>query len=93
MQPDTTPEEFEAEIFRTCSILESVADQYDPKSPEHLVVRDAAQALIRVLRRKSLRWAFQKLKSATGPELTPEMVENLRRMGIDPDELDADEDS
>ncbi|MEI8383718.1 MAG: hypothetical protein WCJ09_26630 [Planctomycetota bacterium] len=88
MQPETT-QEFEAEIFRKCSILESIASQYAPASPEYLAVRDAAEALILVLRRKSLRTAFQKLKSMTG--LTPEMVENLRRMGIDPDEMDEDD--
>lgn len=93
MRPDATPQEFEGEILRTCSILQSVANQYGPTSAEHLAICDAAEALILVLQRKSLRSAFQKLKSATGPELTTDMIENLRRMGIDPDEMDADEDS
>ncbi len=89
--PPENAQEFEAEIFRKCAILESIASQYAPTSPEYQAVREAAEALSLVLRRKSLRTAFQELKSRTG--LTPEMAENLRRMGIDPDEICEDDDS
>lgn len=93
MKPEPPPDWFASELFKTCSVLESIANQYAPDSVEHLAIRDAAQALILVSRRKSLKAAFELLKSVTGPELTPAMIERLRSMGIDPDELDEDDDS
>ena len=91
MNPETPPDWFESQLFKTCSILESIANQYDPGSVEHLAVRDAAQALILVSQRKSLKSAYEQLKSAAGPELTPAMIEQLKSMGIDPHEMDDDD--
>ena len=93
MKPEPPPDWFASELFKTCSILESIANQYAPDSVEHLAIRDAAQALILVSQRKSLKASYEQLKSATGPELTPAIIERLRSMGIDPDEMDEDDDS
>ena len=79
------------EISRTCSILESIAQQFDPASPEHQAIDDAAAAYVLVHQRKSLRSAYQQLKSAVGDDIDQEIIDKLKSMGIDPDELDSDE--
>ncbi len=69
MQADSSTEETDAEIRRVCSILESVASQYSPATPEYEAIKDAATALIVVHQRQSLTSAFRKLKLALGGEL------------------------
>ena len=88
---NSSAQDFEAEIVRTCSILERIASQYEPTSAEHQAIRDAALAFSIVLQWKSLRASFQKLKSATDGELPDHVVDQLRSMGIDLEEFGADE--
>ncbi|MCE5268078.1 MAG: hypothetical protein LLG00_09355 [Planctomycetaceae bacterium] len=77
-------------IRRVCSILESIACKYAPESNEALAVRDAASAYILVHQRESLRKAYEQLKAAEGGQLSDEMKAKLRRVGIDPDDLDEE---
>ncbi|MDA0832701.1 MAG: hypothetical protein O2955_03150 [Planctomycetota bacterium] len=78
------------EIYHTCSILESIAQQFDSASPEHQAIEDAAVAFILVHQHKSLLSAYRKLKSTVSDELDAEIIDKLRDMGINPDELDND---
>lgn len=91
MFDNSSAQDFEAEIHRTCSILERIASQFESTSAEHQAIRDGAQALSIVLQWKSLRASFQKLKSATDGELPDHVVDQLLEMGIDLEEFDADE--
>ena len=93
MQADSSSEETDAEIRRVCSILESVANQYSPTTPEYHAIKDAATAFIVVHQRQALTSAFRNLKSAVGGELTPEITDKLRSMGIDPEVFDTDDGS
>jgi hypothetical protein len=79
------------EIGRVTSILESIAKNYADGSDESNALRDAALAFITVQQHQGLRKAYAKYSAAIGGELTEEMKDDLRRYGIDPDELDEDD--
>jgi hypothetical protein len=78
------------ELRRTCEILESIASRFEPASPEHQAIREAASAYTFVHQRRALLSAYQNRKQAGGGELTPQMAEVLRSMGLDPDEADEE---
>jgi hypothetical protein len=78
------------EIRRVCSILESIAKNYPSDSDEALAIGDAAGAYILVQQRGALKKAYEQLLHASGGQLSDEMKAKLRRIGIEPDELDDD---
>jgi len=79
------------EMERVCAILESIAKQYPPGSKESLAIRDAALAYAMVYRRREVKMAYDKLRGAFDGELTEELKADLRRHGIDPDEMEREE--
>jgi len=79
----------DAAVHRVCSILESVAGGFSPDSEEAIAIRDAATAYIVVRQHANLKAQYDRLVAAFDGELTNEMKDDLRRHGIDPDELDA----
>lgn len=81
----------DAEIAKVCATLESIAAEYLPDSEEALALRDAALAYIIVSQRRELKRSYDKLRAAFGGVLTKEMKADLRRQGIDPDEIDCEE--
>ena len=92
-QADSSFEETDANIRRVCAILESIAGQYLPSTSEHQAIQDAATAFIVVHQQQALTSAYRKMKAAMAGELTPEIIDNLRSMGFDPEELEIDETS
>jgi hypothetical protein len=78
-------------IREICSILESIANNYPADSKEWMAIRDAAAACSYVQQHKALKNAFHKFLLATGGKLTEEMKNDLRRHGIEPDDLEDDE--
>jgi hypothetical protein len=78
------------EIQRVCSILESISKVYPSDSDEALAIRDAANAYILVQHHEALKKAYQKLLLALGGQLSDEMEAKLRSIGIEPDDLDDD---
>jgi len=87
------PESYQpdAEMTKVCATLESVAAKYPPDSEEALAIRDAALAYTLVSQRSELKRSYDKLRAAFGNVLTEEMKADLRRWGIDADELDREE--
>jgi hypothetical protein len=81
----------EAEMARMCSILESIAKQYPPDSDEALAIRDAALAYIAVRQHKAMQRSYDKLRTAFGGSHGEVVKADLRRHGIDPDELESEE--
>ena len=81
----------EAELVRVCSILESIAKQYPSDSEEARTIGDAALAWIAVHQHKALRRSYDKLRMACGGSFSEEVKADLRRHGIDPDELDSED--
>ena len=84
---------FDAEIRRVCGILESVAKRFAPNSDECLAIRDAALAYTVVHLHEITKKSYEKFRLAFDGQLTEEMKADLRRHGIDPDELDSDKSS
>jgi hypothetical protein len=80
-------ESCEENIRRVCSVLESVAEQYSPNSDEETAIRDAASAFIAVSLHDNLKWAYRKLLTASNGSLRPEVESDLRRHGIEPNDL------
>jgi hypothetical protein len=80
----------DAEIRRVCGILESVSRNYPPDSDEANAIRDAALAYTVVHQHETLRKRYRSMRLALGGELTDEMKADLRRQGIEPDDLDDD---
>ncbi|MFA6135649.1 MAG: hypothetical protein WC869_16695, partial [Phycisphaerae bacterium] len=76
------------EIRRVCAILESVAKNYTSGSDEATAIRDAALAYIVVHQREALKKAYSQLRRAFRGELSEDMKAQLRRHGIEPDDLD-----
>lgn len=89
--PTVTSENgFDAELHRACAILESVEKQYPPDSEEALAIRDAALAYIVVHQQDRLKRSYDRLRAALGGTLTEEMKADLRRHGIEPDEMETE---
>jgi len=86
----SSPNELDAELRRVGSLLEKIANDYSPSSPERAAIEEAAQALLFVRQRQTLLTAYHDLKMALGGELTPEMKAKLRQLGIDPAQLDEE---
>ncbi len=85
MNSDPSASQRDDEVRRTCAILEAVANRFEPASPEHQAIREAASAYTFVHQHWALQSAYQNWKLAGGGELTQDMAEVLRSMGIDPD--------
>jgi hypothetical protein len=85
MNSDPSASEQNKELRRTCEILESIASRFELESAEYAAIRDAASAYTFVNEHRAIRSAYQRWKQAGGGELTPQMNEVLRSMGIDPD--------
>jgi hypothetical protein len=79
-----------AEIERVCATLQSIAERFSPDSAEATAIRDAALAFTVVHQHEVMLKAYKKLRLAFDGELTEEMKADLRRHGIDPDDLDFD---
>jgi hypothetical protein len=86
----STCEAIEKEIMRTCSILETVANNYSESSDEALAIRNAALAYQIVHQHRGLKQKYDQLCDAFGGELTEEIKTRLRQFGIEPNELDED---
>lgn len=84
------PSPLEADIWRVCEILRTVAEGFPSDSGEYLAIRDAALAYQVVQLHNSMKKSYEKLRSASGGELTDEMKARLRDHGIDPDVFDDD---
>ena len=83
------PHETDAEIRRVCSILERVAANYSPDSDEATAIADAASAFIFVRQREALLASWQQLKSAHNGVLPDDVLERMRGIGIDINELES----
>lgn len=81
----------ETAIHRVCAVLESIANRFPPDSVESLAIRDAALAYTVVQQHDRLKVAYEKLRTAFDGVLTDEMKNDLRRHGIDPDEMDDEQ--
>lgn len=78
------------DIRRVCSILESIANRYPIDSEEAAAIKDAALAYIVVQQRTALKTQYCRLRLACGGELSEEAKARLRKVGIDPDALEAE---
>jgi hypothetical protein len=84
-----TPNEADGDIRRVCAILERVAAAWPADSEEAKAVEQAAFAYTIVQQHRVLKAIYDEMR--TGGDLTEEMKANLRRHGIDPDALEAEE--
>ena len=78
------------EMRRVCSILESIVKNYAPDSDEASAIRDAALAYTVVQQREALRKQYWRLRLAFGGQISEEMKVDLRRHGIEPDDLESE---
>jgi hypothetical protein len=76
------------EVERVCSVLEKLARTFAPGSEEEVALRDAALAYTVVWQNNLLKRKYSQLRGAFGGQLTDEMRADLRRHGIEPDELE-----
>ena len=82
-EPDTV----EAEMWRVCSLLETIAKTYAADSPENLAIRDAALAYTHACFQKE----FLRLRIVlSGKPLSDAMKADCRRYGVDPDTTEAE---
>lgn len=86
----TDQEPSDAEIRRVCAILESISKAYSGDSDEAKAIKDATLAYIVVHQHDSLKKKYQDYRLAVGGDLTDEMKADLRRHGIEPDDLEDD---
>ena len=86
----TTQDPSNAEMERVSAILESVSKAYPVDSDEANAIRDAALAYTIVCQHEILKTKYRSLRLALGGELTDEMKAALRRLGIEPDDLEDD---
>ena len=84
----TNQDPSDAEIRRTCAILESISKIYPADSDEAKAIKDAALAYIVVHQHDNLKKKYQDFRLAIGGDLTDEMKADLRRHGIEPDDLE-----
>jgi hypothetical protein len=84
----TTQDPSNAEMERVSAILESVSKAYPVDSDEANAIRDAALAYTIVCQHEILKTKYRSLRLALGGELTDEMKAALRRLGIEPDDLE-----
>jgi hypothetical protein len=75
---------------RVCAILETISKAYPADSDEANAIRDAALAYTVVHQHETLRKRYRSLRLALGGDLTDEMKADLRRHGIEPDDLEGD---
>jgi hypothetical protein len=80
----------DAEIRRVCAILESISNAYPADSDETNAIKDAPLAYIVVHQHDSLKKRYQDFRLAVSGDLTDEMKADLRRHGIEPDDLEDD---
>lgn len=78
----------DAEMQRVCAILETISKTYPVDSDEANAIRDAALAYTIVHQHEALKKNYKKLRLAFGGNLTDEMKADLRRHGIEPDDLE-----
>ncbi len=88
--PKLTSLEIEAEIHRVCSLLGTIAQQYQKDSVESLAIQDAAFAFQQLQWHKGLLNSYRKLKAGLNGELDEELIKKLIEYGIDPGELDEE---
>ena len=84
------PDPSESKIRRVCAILESISKAYPADSDEADAIRDAALAYIVVHQHDTLKKKYESLRLALGGHLTDKMKADLRRHGIEPDDLEDD---
>ena len=78
----------DADIDRVCSTLERIAASFPPESDEARAIADAASAFIVVRQRQSLAAAWRQLRDARDGDVPQDVLDRIREMGIDIDELD-----
>lgn len=81
----------ETDIWRICSVLESIAANYPTDSVEAEALADAARAYTLVIQQRSLKKQYLKLRATLGGQLSEEVEQKLRQHGIDPDLLEAED--
>jgi hypothetical protein len=85
---DAMPTADDNEIERVCSVLENLARKCAPGSEEEKAIRDAALAYQVVWQHDILKRNYLRLRDSFEGPLTDEMKADLRRHGIEPDELE-----
>ncbi len=80
----------DAEIRTVCAILESISKSYPAGSAEADAIRDAALAYIVVHQHEILKRKYESLRLALGGAVTDETKAALRRVGVEPDDLEDD---
>ena len=85
---DETPTAVNDEIERVCSVLEKLARKRAPGSEEEKAIRDAALAYQLVWQHHVLKSNYLRLRDSFGGQLTDAMKANLRRHGIEPDDIE-----
>lgn len=78
------------ELYRVCSVLESIAQAYTEDSSERQAIDMAANAYILVYKRRQLLASFAKFLHAYGGKVSESMKANLQRQGLDADVLAAE---
>ena len=78
------------EVRRVCSILESITKNYPADSDEATAIRDAALAYTVVQQQDALRKSYWRFRLAFGGHISEEMKADLRRHGIEPDDLEKE---
>ena len=84
------PSDPDFELRRDCSILESIALSYAEDSIERRALHRAAEAYLLVYQRRQLLVSFAKLLHAHNGTLPESVKADLRRRGLDPDDLAAE---
>ena len=79
------------EVARVLAILEKIAATFPPESEQSLAIRDAAWAFSTVQRHKGMKASYDKMRIASGGELTEEMKAQIRSHWIDPDDFEYDD--
>src|SRR5258708_2315377 len=91
----TDDDSHEAKIGRVCAILEVVAKRFAPDSKEALAVRDAAMAYRTVRENRKRKKSYYDICALFDDRLADGMTDELRsklqRNGIEPDELEDDD--
>ena len=82
---DNSPD-LNTEFEIVCTVLESVAKTYPEDSEEAKAVKEAAYAYVFLQLHSKLRRSYEAFRQTCVKGLTNEQKQNLRDMGIDPEE-------
>lgn len=80
------PSELNPEFETVCAVLESVAKRFPKDSVEAKAIQEAAEAYVFLQLHLKLRHSYKAFRQTGLKSLTEKQMQNLREMGIDPDE-------